>query len=626
MTFNTACALSAIVLSSVASAADLTVEKDLHLTADMTVERLTVKEGVTLNLNEYKLTCSSLDGAGTITGGMVSTGDLTSPQGVVSGTYLVNGVDTELQGGSYAALFDDNFDNYSNPNRLLSGTLKNGNFLTVVYDFGEGRGTAVNKFKIYNGSFSSERNPYVWRFEGSNDNSVWTTLHSVGEYTPNETGDWSYVGSISKAWKGDTGKKTSVEYSFENETAYRYYRFVFIKTNASYCELKQLEFFHETRSDRPGELHVNVAEGTEMENTGVSISGNVKVVKEGLGVFKPKKTNQTYTGGTEILAGTIVAVAGGAGYSGSPLLFGPAGSKIIVSKNETSVGAFDVNGQTRYGGYDFILNGGIVKNSQPLAVNHGKLVNVTLSADSAFDFECEGEHWSGFYNPESPYSSTLDLGGFTLSVLGGTYVNVENLKVVSQGRILIESGLLQFYGRYASYINDFTKAVLEISADAQMVFQNPAQKGIMSVKLGDYICNTAGADSDHDGVNYTKVTPKLYGTFKPNTDYFHGVELQDGATIDLSGRTGTLPLRGLRYPNSDAKCLHTITFATPVEPSEEIAIYVKLGERNVQSRLISWDEIPQGVKFISAPGEPARVFRIRDGGLFLSKGFCISVH
>jgi hypothetical protein len=207
-------------------------------------------------------------------------------------------------------------------------------------------------------------------------------------------------------------------------------------------------------------------------------------------------------------------------------------------------------------------------------------------------------------------------------------VNIENLKVISQGRVLVESGLLQFYGRFANYVNDLTKAVLELSADAQMVFRNSAQTG-MSVKLGDYICNTANADSGHDGDDYTKVTPKLYGTFKPNTDYFHGVELQDGATIDLSGRTGTLPLRGSRYPDSEAKCLHTITFAPPVEPSEEIAIYVKLGERgkrSVRNPLISWDEIPQGVKFMSAPGEPARVFRIGDGGLFLSNGFCISIH
>ena len=170
-------------------------EEDTRLSADMTVDTLTVNAGVTLDLNGYKLTCSALAGSGTIT----RTGendDLTSPQGSVTGTYLVNGVDTPVT-GSYAALFDDDFTNYGNPHRLLSGSLANGNFLTVIYDFGEDAEAVVNKFKIYNGSNDSRRNPYVWRFEGSNDNSVWTTLHSVGEYTPNETGDWSYVGSVS---------------------------------------------------------------------------------------------------------------------------------------------------------------------------------------------------------------------------------------------------------------------------------------------------------------------------------------------------------------------------------------------------------------------------------------------
>lgn len=196
------------------------------------------------------------------------------------------------------------------------------------------------------------------------------------------------MGSVSEAWKGDTGKKTSVEYSFENETPYRYYRFVFIKTNASYCELKQLEFFN--TNPNPGELHVNVPSG-ETTNSTVAISGNVKVVKEGLGTFIPSKTGQSYTGGTEIVAGTVKAVTGGAGYDNAPLAFGPKGSKIIVSTNATSVGAFDVNGQTRYCGYDFVLNGGTIKNSAPLDVKSGKLGNVTLTADSAFDFTATGD-------------------------------------------------------------------------------------------------------------------------------------------------------------------------------------------------------------------------------------------
>lgn len=44
-----------------------TVSGNIKLTEDMTVEALIVDSGVTLNLNGYKLTCTSIDGSGTIT-------------------------------------------------------------------------------------------------------------------------------------------------------------------------------------------------------------------------------------------------------------------------------------------------------------------------------------------------------------------------------------------------------------------------------------------------------------------------------------------------------------------------------------------------------------------------------
>ncbi len=259
-------------------AADWTVTESTTLTEDKTVDALTVEEGVTLDLNGYKLTCTSLAGSGTITS---TSSDLTSPQGTVTGTYKYDsGDDNALTGGSYAALFDDDFTNYGNPHRLLSGSLANGKFLTVVYDFGENAATVVNKFKLYNGSNSSSRNPYVWKFEGKNgEDSDWTTLQAVGGYTPKDAGNWDYEGSVAAAW-GSNATKTNVVYAFENTTAYRYYRFVFIKTNAIYCELKQIEFFNMN----PGELHVNAPDGGAVNST-VTISGNVKVVSEGTGSF-----------------------------------------------------------------------------------------------------------------------------------------------------------------------------------------------------------------------------------------------------------------------------------------------------------------------------------------------------
>lgn len=205
-------------------------------------------------------------------------------------------------------------------------------------------------------------------------------------------------------------------------------------------------------------------------------------------------------------------------------------------------------------------------------------------------------------------------------------MDVENTKVISEGTIRVNSGLLQFYGRNGKVYttNDLTKAALELSSNAQMVLSIPGDNP-MVVNLGDYICNTASADTGHDQAFYQKATPKVYGTFKPNTDYFHGVELQDGATIDLSGRTTALPLRGLQYPSAAATAtsLHTVTFAAPEEPAESITIYVKLGEMGAHGKLISWDSIPSGVNFVSASGEKKRSFLVTDRGLSLSTGFKI---
>ena len=589
---------ASIIAANAVLAADWTVSENTVLTADRTVDALTVEDGVTLDLNGYKLTCSALSGSGTIT----STGendDLTSPEAAgdtpSAVTWHYEGTILE---GSVTNLFDNDFTTYSDPHRLRTDTTLYNQHFTICYDFGED--TVVNKYKIYNGWGATKRSPCIWDFEGSNDNSSWTTLHSVEE--SKVTDIWSDV-------------EETKEFSFDNTDAYRYYRIVFKKTATTAFEIKQLEYFN----TNPGELHVNVADG-EMENSTVAISGNVKVVKEGLGTFIPRKTGQSYSGGTEIVAGTVKAVT-----VGGECAFGPAHSKIIVSTNATSVGAFDVNGQTQYGGYDFVLNGGTIKNSARLLANSWKLGNVTLTADSAFDFTATGDTWCGFYNPDA--APNLDLSGNTLSLSSATFVDVENTKVISEGTIRVNSGLLQFYGRNGkAYTNDFTKAALELSSNAQMVLRNPSSNP-MVVNLGDYICNTASADTGHDDADYQKATPKVYGTFKPNTDYFHGVELQDGATIDLSGRTTALPLRGLQYPSADATAtsLHTVTFAAPEEPAESITIYVKLGERDALGKLISWDSIPSGVNFVSASGEKERSFLVKDRGLSLPNGLMIFV-
>lgn len=42
-----------------------------------------------------------------------------------------------------------------------------------------------------------------------------------------------------------------------------------------------------------------------------------------------------------------------------------------------------------------------------------------------------------------------------------------------------------------------------------------------------------------DGWNRESGKMRVYGTFTPTTDYFWGCEMQDGSTLDLSGKSGT---------------------------------------------------------------------------------------
>ena len=94
--------------------------------------------------------------------------------------------------------------------------------------------------------------------------------------------------------------------------------------------------------------------------------------------------------------------------------------------------------------------------------------------------------------------------------------------------------------------------------------------------------------------------------------------MQNGSTIDLSSRTGALPL-----VSSFTKGDNTLKFAAGT-------IHVKLGERNVTRNtcLISWSSKPSGIastRFVNAEGERSRRFSARADGLYLSGGTMIIV-
>jgi hypothetical protein len=75
----------------------------------------------------------------------------------------------------------------------------------IAYDYGEGNSNVVNRYDVTSSPDLPQRDPATWLFQGSNDNTTWTTLDSrTGQTFAN---------------RGQTQ-----QYSISNTSFYRYYR------------------------------------------------------------------------------------------------------------------------------------------------------------------------------------------------------------------------------------------------------------------------------------------------------------------------------------------------------------------------------------------------------------------
>ena len=306
-------------------AADLTVSENTTLTKDTTVDALTVEEGVMLDLAGYSLYCTSLVDSGTITSTFI---DLTMPSGTVTSS-----PDTLYNDTTPQMLFD----NDTGTRALLQ---KVNLPFVVTYDFGVGAEKTINKYKIYGPSSNATRGPKVWTLDGSTDGDVWISLDTQSGVT------WS------------NGQKK--EFSFSNTSAYRYYRITITdssdnstKFNGPFLELNEIEYFG------PGELHVNVPAGAEATVESLTISGNMKVVKDGEGKLNGVTGigSSTFPGVLEVNAGTVyVATDFKLGTAADGTLTINGGGTVEVNNSKaTHIGAS--SGKTG----TVNLNGGILK-------------------------------------------------------------------------------------------------------------------------------------------------------------------------------------------------------------------------------------------------------------------------
>ena len=202
-------------------------------------------------------------------------------------------------------------------------------------------------------------------------------------------------------------------------------------------------------------------------------------------------------------------------------------------------------------------------------------------------------------------ASTLDLGSKTLSAA------------------LAESNLLRTKYR------DIVNGTLATSGRGWLVFLNACNMRTARLVVNSPI--TIGGDVDVDDyiVNYTgnestgSKALNVYGTFKPNTDNFYGCTIQDGSTIDLSGRTTALPITSALATASSASrpTASNITFTAGA------VVKVAFGARNVSigEKVIGWtaESRPANLETIRFKCEVADrkyVLLKREDGLYIAPG------
>ena len=532
---------------SFSQGAPVSVSGNIALSSDVDLRSssATVSIDGTIDLDGHELWLNGLDGTGTITDS--SSFDLTNPSGTVSST------NNYLNSDTVAAKAFCDAASYDSTHRVIAN-ISTQSPIQIDYTFPAA--TVVNAYRVmsngYSDSSAGERAPKSIKFYGSNDGIEWMELDDRSH----ETG-----------WVMNEMR----QYEFTNETTYMRYRIEFYACNTGdLLEFFKLEYGN---TGRCGRLHVAVPSGTKT-NSGVTLSGNLRLVKEGEGTLVVAKTEQTYAGGTEVAGGILRP-----GATGRVHPFGAAGRDIVV--RESAV--LDAAGQVGFGKYEITLDGGTLSNTGNGAGNEAQsqFRRVRLTKDSSLTSTSDM-----FFGVSGAEASTIYLGGHRLavSIAANKYLRFYDTAILD-GTFDITSGGFFVAGGNVGIVA--TNNVDFLACCALVV--------AMPIKVANYTANWISTTANANSTRPIEV----YGTFTPATTHFHGVEMQDGSTIDLTGWSDGWPLA------SDLKAgVKDVLFASGATVKIDISgrTDMKALAKSASPYLLTWSAVPSNVTFAMADG------------------------
>ena len=351
-------------------------------------------------------------------------------------------------------------------------------------------------------------------------------------------------------------------------------------------------------TSNPGELHITVPAGATFTNNRVTLSGNLKLVKEGTGVFMPQVYNLAYTGGNVIADGTLKLYNTNKDNSeyafdqkNYPRPLGAYGVPVVVESGAT----FDINGVYGTNNQQFRLSGGtFISSYNQTHTTWGGLGNVTLSDDSFMNV-------GNSIVATSPYN----LGGhtFTVSLASGKAFYLRS--VVQDGTLCITgAGTLQTLNTAGSQTMDFdVAAALNVGA---------------TLNVRNYVARYEGSS------NAGTAALNVYGTFTPVTDNFYGCTMQNGSTLDLTAKTEVWSTTGA-FTNG----ANTVTFAANSVVNVALAADRELTfDEHGLAQVVAWEtEPPDTTKFkLAGPAlERKRPLLRRSGGLYMMRSMMMII-
>ncbi len=626
-------AAAATSLALCAGAADRTISENYALTSDETVDgTLTVNEGVAVDLAGHTLSVGGLSGDGTIFAGAI-------PPSIVSGESILwldasvqdtLEVDADGKVSKWISLTGSTIAQQTDASK--QPVLDTSTFGFPTVDFGAaGSGkdmtygdittikTAFWVTKIENtlGAFwlgcnsswayhfhRGEQGQYAASY--SNFSRMWNGLTEVNITADSPTADEFIV--VAAQMKGNSksnsltndrningrngGKKLSELICFNRDLT--------DDERIAVTEYLQKKWFSGA-SPSAGVLHVSVASGATADNSGVTLAGSMKLVKDGEGEFTASKAGQTYTGGTVIDEGKITL-----GTSSNPL--GTGNGKQLVTINTNAV--LDVNNKaaTSTCRYNYKLAGTVKVNGSAAnwAYNAGHEVfgsYVTLFGDA----HITGENMQlGSFTEATRTIYTLN--GFTLNLdlTGGRYSNAKYLRMLD-GTVKWNAGTTE-----TTNVGDFSGADLVFTSDSY-------------AHLGDNAFSARGFKYygtrwvTHRTANQVYVSGRyVAGPIRP------WMTLRSGATIDLSEMSDTWDMTGTAPSTGGANRSFASAGAVALVATD--AFYtIDLGAREVAvgEKLINWSAKPaETVTFTltcdgSTPEERKIGLSLRDDGVYV---------